>query len=356
MKRISKKSIAKLTSMLILSVMLIAVPVGMSRNSTVTADAAANKNAYAASDSAKSFGCSSGLDSKSILGNANTTADKQKNACANTANANNSCQSDKNTCTQAAQNSAGKTTAKNNTCSGNTCTTAAGNSCKNNTSCTGNTCKNNAQSLNDLLNSLKTQLEKQNNTTAAKPSGGCGQTTQTTSPKGNTTTTSPKGNTTTTSPNKGNTTTTSPKGNTTTTKPNTTTTAPANTGTSASAYEKQVVTLVNQERAKNGLSALTLNDKLGKMARAKSQDMHDNNYFSHTSPTYGSPFDMMKTFGISYRTAGENIAMGYATPESVVTGWMNSPGHRANILNKNFTQIGVGYVKDGHYWTQEFIG
>ena len=120
-------------------------------------------------------------------------------------------------------------------------------------------------------------------------------------------------------------------------------------------YEQQVVTLVNEQRAANGLAPLTLNAALSNVARAKSQDMHDNNYFSHTSPTYGSPFDMMQAFGISYKTAGENIAMGYGTPEAVVTGWMNSPGHRANILNANYTQIGVGFVADGNYWTQEFI-
>ena len=122
------------------------------------------------------------------------------------------------------------------------------------------------------------------------------------------------------------------------------------------AYEKKVVELVNIERAANGLSALTLNSGLSDVARAKSQDMCDNKYFSHTSPTYGSPFDMMKSFGISYRTAGENIAMGYRTPEAVVDGWMNSPGHRANILNNSFTQIGVGYVASGNYWTQMFTG
>jgi uncharacterized protein YkwD len=84
--------------------------------------------------------------------------------------------------------------------------------------------------------------------------------------------------------------------------------------------------------------------------------MVDKNYFSHTSPTYGSPFDMMKTFGITYHTAGENIAYGYPTPESVVNGWMNSEGHRKNILNSSFTEIGVGYVSNGNYWTQMFIG
>lgn len=120
-------------------------------------------------------------------------------------------------------------------------------------------------------------------------------------------------------------------------------------------YEKEVVRLVNAERGKNGLSPLTYDWELSRVARYKSQDMRDNNYFSHTSPTYGSPFQMMKSFGISYRTAGENIARGYKTPESVVNGWMNSSGHRANILNSSFTRIGVGYVKDGHYWTQMFI-
>ena len=65
---------------------------------------------------------------------------------------------------------------------------------------------------------------------------------------------------------------------------------------------------------------------------------------------------MMRAFGLAYRTAGENIAMGYPTPEAVVDGWMNSEGHRANILNPSFTVIGVGYVEQGHYWTQMFIG
>ena len=130
----------------------------------------------------------------------------------------------------------------------------------------------------------------------------------------------------------------------------------SNSSSSVSAYEAEVVRLVNVERAKNGLGALTLNAKLSDVARAKSQDMRDKGYFSHTSPTYGSPFDMMSKFGISYRTAGENIAMGYSTPQAVVTGWMNSSGHRANILNGSFTQIGVGYVASGNYWTQMFIG
>ncbi|MFT8311576.1 MAG: CAP domain-containing protein [Sporolactobacillus sp.] len=126
------------------------------------------------------------------------------------------------------------------------------------------------------------------------------------------------------------------------------------------AYEQKVVDLTNQERTKAGLQPLKAdNSTLSKMARAKSQDMSDKNYFDHQSPTYGSPFDMMKKFGISYKSAGENIAAGQKTPEEVVQGWMNSPGHRANILNASFTTIGVGYVQGGSYgsyWTQEFIG
>ena len=123
----------------------------------------------------------------------------------------------------------------------------------------------------------------------------------------------------------------------------------------ADTYESEVVRLVNIERAKKGLGALAQDWQLSRVARYKSQDMRDNKYFSHTSPTYGSPFEMMKSFGISYKSAGENIARGQKTPKSVVDAWMNSSGHRANILNKSFTHIGVGYVENGNYWTQMFI-
>ena len=125
---------------------------------------------------------------------------------------------------------------------------------------------------------------------------------------------------------------------------------------SVSAYERRVAELINEIRRQNGLGELTLNEALCDVAREKSRDMKTLGYFDHTSPTYGSPFDMMKTFGITYRAAGENIAMGYPTPESVVEGWMHSDGHRANILNPSFSEIGMGYVVDGHYWTQMFIG
>lgn len=121
-------------------------------------------------------------------------------------------------------------------------------------------------------------------------------------------------------------------------------------------YEGEVVRLVNEARAKNGLKELTHNWELSRVARYKSQDMKDKGYFSHTSPTYGSPFQMIRNFGISYKTAGENIARGQKTPADVVNAWMNSSGHRANILNPSFTEIGVGYVANGNYWTQMFIG
>lgn len=128
------------------------------------------------------------------------------------------------------------------------------------------------------------------------------------------------------------------------------------TDSGVTAYEAEVVRLVNEERAKNGLSPLLHNWELSRVARYKSDDMRRNSYFSHTSATYGTPFQMIKNFGISYRSAGENIAKGYKTPAAVVEGWMNSSGHRANILNKSFTEIGVGYVAEGNYWTQMFIG
>ncbi len=120
-------------------------------------------------------------------------------------------------------------------------------------------------------------------------------------------------------------------------------------------YENEVIRLVNDIRAKNGLNPLSADWELSRVARYKSQDMKDNNYFSHTSPVYGSPFDMIKNFGISYRSAGENIAKGQKTPQAVVNAWMNSAGHRANILNSSYTKIGVGYVSEGNYWTQMFI-
>ncbi len=201
-----------------------------------------------------------------------------------------------------------------------------------------------------LLNSIK-----QNNNVITNPTAAANTNTKPTINNNTTTTTQPTTTTTTTNTNT-NTATTKPTtttNNTTTTQPTTTTT----TQSGLSAQEQQMVNLVNNERAKAGLKPLAVDTKLSQMARVKSQDMADNNYFSHTSPTYGSPFDMMKKFGISYRTAGENIALN-SSVEKAHTALMNSEGHRANILNPNFTHIGIGIVSKGGslYFTQEFIG
>ena len=144
----------------------------------------------------------------------------------------------------------------------------------------------------------------------------------------------------------------------TTTKPNIESSTETTTiSQSNSNYSTQVLNLVNKHRRENGLKELTLNSNLSNVAQIKANDMKSNNYFSHTSPTYGSPFDMIKQFGISYKTAGENIAKGQKTPEAVVNAWMNSEGHRANILNSNYTQMGLGYTANGVvYWCQMFIG
>jgi uncharacterized YkwD family protein len=118
----------------------------------------------------------------------------------------------------------------------------------------------------------------------------------------------------------------------------------------------QVIDLTNAERKKNGLPPLKADAALSKVAQTKSNDMNAKNYFSHTSPTYGSPFDMMRDFGVTYKTAGENIAKGQPTAKDVVNAWMNSEGHRKNILSPNYTNIGVGFTETGNYWTQMFIG
>lgn len=124
------------------------------------------------------------------------------------------------------------------------------------------------------------------------------------------------------------------------------------------AEENQVIRLVNIQRSRQGLNPLAKNTSLSTVARYKSQDMINKHYFSHMSPTYGSPFKMMETFGIRFSAAGENIAMGQKTAAEVMVAWMNSPGHRANILSPAYTQIGVGLAVDKygtHYWTQQFI-
>ena len=124
------------------------------------------------------------------------------------------------------------------------------------------------------------------------------------------------------------------------------------------ADELETFNLINEQRAKNGLPALKIDMEVQRVARIKAQDMVNNNYFSHTSPTYGSPFDMLKSFGISYKSAGENIA-GNSSNSAAVTAWMNSSGHRANILNSSYNYTGVGVVtgsKYGKIYVQMFIG
>ena len=132
-------------------------------------------------------------------------------------------------------------------------------------------------------------------------------------------------------------------------------TAPAPSG----GVTTQVVTLTNAERAKAGCGPLAVNATLTAVAQAHSQDMATNNYFDHNSQDGRTPFDRMTAAGYRYSTAAENIAAGQRTPQDVMTAWMNSPGHRANILNCALKQIGVGYATGsssqyGVYWTQDF--
>jgi uncharacterized YkwD family protein len=139
-----------------------------------------------------------------------------------------------------------------------------------------------------------------------------------------------------------------------TSTPNTSTPNTATQDTSTqSAFATEVFNLVNQERSKAGLNTLAINSALSGMALDKAKDLYNNNYFDHNSPTYGSPFDMMKTYGIQFTYAGENIAKGQQTPQEVMTAWMNSQGHRDNILNPHFTKIGVAFYNGE--WVQEFI-
>jgi uncharacterized YkwD family protein len=124
------------------------------------------------------------------------------------------------------------------------------------------------------------------------------------------------------------------------------------------AEEQQMLDKVNQEREKAGVPALKADPELTKMARVKAQDMIDNNYFDHNSPKYGSPFDMMKQFGIQYNTAGENLA-GNQSVDAAHTALMNSQGHRENILKADYSKVGIGVVEGGQYgkmFVQEFTG
>lgn len=130
------------------------------------------------------------------------------------------------------------------------------------------------------------------------------------------------------------------------------------TNTSLTSDELETFNLVNQQRINNGLPALKIDYEVQRIARIKAQDMVNNNYFDHNSPTYGTPFNMLKNFGVSYNSAGENIA-GNSSNNAAVTAWMNSSGHRANILNGNYNYTGIGVVsspKYGKVYVQMFIG
>ncbi len=128
-------------------------------------------------------------------------------------------------------------------------------------------------------------------------------------------------------------------------------------------FESQVLQLINTERVKYDLDPLKIDQQLTDAAESHSQDMAKQDFFSHYGLDGSTPFDRMVDAGYSYRAAGENIAAGFVTPESVVEAWMGSQGHRANILSNNFSEIGIGYyylpndfgeVNYYHYWTVNF--
>ncbi|MGM9951162.1 MAG: S-layer homology domain-containing protein [Lysinibacillus sp.] len=120
-------------------------------------------------------------------------------------------------------------------------------------------------------------------------------------------------------------------------------------------YAEKVVALTNQARVENGLEPLAMSTSLMQSAQFKTEDMVATGILSHDSPNYGGMQNIFNRFNISYSYAGENIALGQRSPEEVVNAWMNSKGHRENILNSNYTHIGVGYSSNGNYWTQHFI-
>lgn len=146
------------------------------------------------------------------------------------------------------------------------------------------------------------------------------------------------------------------QGNTTSSTAPKTPTAQTNSST-LTAQEQQMLNLINQARSQNNVAPLQADMQVTSVARIKAQDMIDNNYFSHNSPKYGSPFDMMKSFGVSYVQAGENIA-GNQSVQNAENALMNSPGHRENILNPAYTHIGIGIKSGGPYgnmFSQMFV-
>lgn len=127
--------------------------------------------------------------------------------------------------------------------------------------------------------------------------------------------------------------------------------------TSIKNFQNEVVRLTNIERQKVGAPALKNDWQISRVARYKANDMRDNNYFSHYSPTYGDAFVMMRDFGITFTKAGENIAARQTTPAAVVQSWMNSESHRKTMLSTSYTRMGAGYSEGGYlgqYWVQMF--
>lgn len=135
---------------------------------------------------------------------------------------------------------------------------------------------------------------------------------------------------------------------TTSTTPPATDSSSSTPASSASAMQQEMLQYVNEARASQGLASLTLDTALCNGAYLKSKDMADNNYFSHTSPTYGSPFNMMNSLGIKYNTAGENIAK-HVSVKGAHDAFMNSPGHKANILGAQYHKVGFGFMQEGSY-------
>lgn len=119
-------------------------------------------------------------------------------------------------------------------------------------------------------------------------------------------------------------------------------------------FKMQILSLTNNYRAENGLSPLSWDDNLAAVAQMHCDDMQARGYFDHNTPEGKTPFERMTDYGIVYLSAGENLAVGYPTPESVMEGWINSESHRQNILNPTFKYMGVGFNKEGRYWAQEF--
>lgn len=122
-------------------------------------------------------------------------------------------------------------------------------------------------------------------------------------------------------------------------------------------HQNQLLGIINEERAKQGVAALVLSDELTLLAQKKAEDMRDNGYFGHVSPTYGTSSDMIRDFGVKYRNcAGENIAQDKSTAQMVVDIWMTERYYKSRMFNPNFSKTGIGYVPEGNIWVQLFVG